>query len=44
MANTCSGMVFRTTHVPAAPTGLCGVGYGIYRQYTMTVGTRPDEV
>ncbi|MBQ4853787.1 DUF1275 domain-containing protein [Rhodanobacter sp. B2A1Ga4] len=34
----------RTLLIPATLTGLCGVGYGIYRQYTITAGIRPDEV
>ncbi|RCS30777.1 DUF1275 domain-containing protein [Rhodanobacter denitrificans] len=33
-----------TLLIPATLTGLCGVGYGIYRQYTITAGIRPDEV
>jgi uncharacterized membrane protein YoaK (UPF0700 family) len=30
----------RALLVPAALTGLCGMGYGIYRQYTLSRGDR----
>jgi len=44
LGGTAGALLFRAMGerallVPAALTGLCGMGYGIYRQYTMSRGT-----
>src|SRR5690348_9928256 len=44
LGGTAGALLFRAMGerallVPAALTGLCGMGYGIYRQYTLSRGT-----